>query len=656
MFFKIFSELGTTMTYREVFAMTFTANFLFYWFVVGVVSLLFHFLGKFYAPKITNKMPVESSFADSESIHSTTQILLKDRYKKNSSKSKANEDIYISGNGMKHGLFRYLGSLASWIAWFTFASIPAWLSGFSIIPLWAGILLSLVILLTRFLISLYSNCPISVVQSKENGGFGEVLSAMLQLHSKKVKFGFVFLIASAIFMNAATYQSCFNNHNDPTFEIPFYQGKYIYSSAMLRAFYLPKVCPPGPPCQLYATLPFETATSVFVNIHTNVGVKEVTINYDKKADYDSSGGKFRYSTISSTYITPSAYDMKGERNIYSVYLSGLDADTLYMLEVFYDGKSQKKIAYNTLPSTTSQEQYNLIYGGDLGLSKASQELTLAAKALEPKAIIVGGDFAYDDGEPYCYHTLDQTLKMFQDTINESLKRLVPLIVSVGNHDVGWNSMAKVNFAVNENGPSYYSAFVQHLNQDKDGLWEVPEVKERKTYHAHLIGNILNVALDPGYVSRYDGEQLEWLTKLSKDYQQFPKFAIYHDPIVTACHEGANNVAEGLKNWIPVFDNYKYMASFDHHTHYFKKTVPLRGMAPADDGTVYLGSGDWGVTPTVCNYDNSSKIFTSTAPLNHIWAVNVDPSEKKVNYKAILLNGTSIENFSLLMKDYVGTDL
>lgn len=46
-----------------------------------------------------------------------------------------------------------------------------------------------------------------------------------------------------------------------------------------RLFALRKACPPGPPCHLYTTLPEDSITSVFVNLHTHVGVNNVTIHY-----------------------------------------------------------------------------------------------------------------------------------------------------------------------------------------------------------------------------------------------------------------------------------------------------------------------------------------------------------------------------------------
>jgi hypothetical protein len=61
-------------------------------------------------------------------------------------------------------------------------------------------------------------------------------------------------------------------------------------------------------------------------------------------------------------------------------------------------------------------------------------------------IIIGGDDAYDDGDKTCYYSWD-TLYFLFEGINRKLDRLVPLIFSVGNHDVGYHALAsvKINF-------------------------------------------------------------------------------------------------------------------------------------------------------------------------------------------------------------------
>jgi hypothetical protein len=61
-------------------------------------------------------------------------------------------------------------------------------------------------------------------------------------------------------------------------------------------------------------------------------------------------------------------------------------------------------------------------------------------------IIIGGDVVYDDGMKNCYYSWDTFYDLF-DILNNKLNRIVPMIMTIGNHDVGYNALAnvKVNF-------------------------------------------------------------------------------------------------------------------------------------------------------------------------------------------------------------------
>ena len=50
------------------------------------------------------------------------------------------------------------------------------------------------------------------------------------------------------------------------------------------------------------------------------------------------------------------------------------------------------------------------------------------------AFVIGGDVVYDNGINSCFHSWDQFLDRFQ-SIFLAQNRLIPLILSVGNHDV-----------------------------------------------------------------------------------------------------------------------------------------------------------------------------------------------------------------------------
>lgn len=111
-------------------------------------------------------------------------------------------------------------------------------------------------------------------------------------------------------------------------------------------------------------------------------------------------------------------------------------------------------------------------------------------------LILGGDNAYDDGMRTCFDSWDDLYDML-DTLNARLNRLVPLILTIGNHDVGYNALAdvKLDFDDIDNLPYYFLFNPQHKGT-KD---QVPTVEERKSYHYHILGPTVHANIDSGYV-------------------------------------------------------------------------------------------------------------------------------------------------------------
>lgn len=55
------------------------------------------------------------------------------------------------------------------------------------------------------------------------------------------------------------------------------------------------------------------------------------------------------------------------------------------------------------------------------------------------------------------------------------------------------------------------------------------------------------------------------------------------------------IEKGLKYWAPAFDSGRFVAAFEHHTHFKKFTHKIKGdKVSKDDGVRYIGDGSWGV--------------------------------------------------------------
>lgn len=80
------------------------------------------------------------------------------------------------------------------------------------------------------------------------------------------------------------------------------------------------------------------------------------------------------------------------------------------------------------------------------MTAKAKRITKWIAAYDPDVIVIGGDLAYDNGMRTCYYSWDNFYYIFED-INKQLNRLVPLIMTIGNHDIGFDSLAKVTLSI-----------------------------------------------------------------------------------------------------------------------------------------------------------------------------------------------------------------
>ena len=170
-------------------------------------------------------------------------------------------------------------------------------------------------------------------------------------------------------------------------------------------------------------------------------------------------------------------------------------------------------------------------GGDVGLDKDASTLTSYLVEYNPHVLLIGGDNAYDDGMRTCFFSWDNFYDIM-DELNGKLNRMVPMALTVGNHDVGYNALAGINIDFNnvDDLPYYFLFNPQHRLL---GTNDVPDAKDRLSYHYHIIGPTIHVHLDSGYVKDFNSQRL-LIEKINNDYSKLYKFANYHNPIYPSC--------------------------------------------------------------------------------------------------------------------------
>lgn len=90
-------------------------------------------------------------------------------------------------------------------------------------------------------------------------------------------------------------------------------------------------------------------------------------------------------------------------------------------------------------------------------------MTSYLKEFKPDIIVLGGDTVYDNGLRTCYYNWDIFYSMFEP-VYEDLGRLIPLVMSIGNHDVGFDALDDVKISsTNEYLPLFLAYNPQHLS-------------------------------------------------------------------------------------------------------------------------------------------------------------------------------------------------
>lgn len=98
-------------------------------------------------------------------------------------------------------------------------------------------------------------------------------------------------------------------------------------------------------------------------------------------------------------------------------------------------------------------------GGDVGTSQNAKEVWQQVPA-DTDVIFIGGDIAYDNNMPACFFTWDLFLGDY-DAMSQRVGRIVPIVLAIGNHDVGLNANPHREIAYHDAYPIYFSFFPQH---------------------------------------------------------------------------------------------------------------------------------------------------------------------------------------------------
>lgn len=641
---------GKYLTYGEYFAFVSSAVAAIFSFIFCFLTLLLRWISTLDIP-INNppKKPPNSEkivYSSSNNYNSLNENIISQRTKPLEMQLKnvslENKNINESKNTSCLGK---IANVSSWLSVIILSLIPTFCSAFEVIGVFEAICLIFIIIYSKFLLEL-SYLENSTM--KKNDKCSIYFSNLIKKIKKTItKFPAYFFIGTALISAYSIgfplfgEKTCLCFYND---EIGLYLNFYgSINTKMTRYFQLKEACPPGPPCHIYATLPENSSSSVFINFHTNKQIKEAFIFYSEQNSILT-----EKNSQQSTLFDINNIEKNGERNVHSVLLNNLKPNTKYIISIYYDGKVQISKVYKTLPDSNIERNIIMINGGDVGNRPAAKIITQMIASFQPDIVLVGGDIAYDNNLPACYYAWDYYLSTYQK-MTDTVGYLVPLVLGIGNHDVGMNTMAQRKIDININGPFFFSFFPQHYRTTKDGskfIDGVPLIEERKSYFYHVFGKIVYISLDSGYLHDFGGNQTVWLDNILSRHDKTLKMANYHTPTYSSCGDkdkDKSHYLEALLFWVPLFDKHKVCSVFENHVHLFKRTKPITGNIYNENGTVYFGDGCWGIDPEItCQLVDIDGIFDVFAKVNHVWVSNV--TNNKIIHQAFDVNRTLLDSY------------
>lgn len=296
--------------------------------------------------------------------------------------------------------------------------------------------------------------------------------------------------------------------------------------------------------------------------------------------------------------------------VYVSQIEELESDRTYVFKV--EG-SRREFKFRTLPQKLSRE-VRFVVGGDVFYYWGSEVLERMNRAVaydDPDFVVIGGDLAYTTGtkrsmkgRQWEINRWQEFFRVMQRTMVTKDSRMIPMVPVVGNHDVHRRNMKRTNPDV------FYEVF--------------PFPEKGKAYRNMKVGNYLSFALlDTGHTWPIEGEQTEWLKSTLAEDEAPYLFAVYHVGAYPSVYKYKGTLPELIrKNWVPLFEKAHISGGFEHHSHGFKRTCPIKEGKKDPDGVIYFGDGSWGVPPRHVRTPEELWYLAISESINACWFVHL----------------------------------
>jgi hypothetical protein len=266
-----------------------------------------------------------------------------------------------------------------------------------------------------------------------------------------------------------------------------------------------------------------------------------------------------------------------DRVTHRVQLENLEPATEYR---FRFGPDSRSYTFRTMP-TRAERPIRFATGGDTMHEKQWWEKTnRQAMKYDPDFVLLGGDLFYEDGSPAKVQRVYDWLDGAKKTLVTESGRMVPIIASIGNHEV-----AGAYEKTPAEAPYYYN------------LFPFPGMQG---FNVLDIGDYMSlVILDSGHTNSIGGKQTAWLAGTLQQRRDVPHiFPIYHVPgypSVRAFEEKYS--AQVREHWSPLLIVTRFVSRLKITITLTSARIPFA----MDKSITHVASPTWAMAPgaSVC---------------------------------------------------------
>jgi acid phosphatase type 7 len=320
-------------------------------------------------------------------------------------------------------------------------------------------------------------------------------------------------------------------------------------------------------------------------------------------------------------------------DVHVVELTQLEPHTSYHFRL---PGSEKIYLFRTLPQELN-EPVVFVAGGDTHqcTTEMFAETNLKASQCEPYFALFGGDLAYasprnraqkEDSKRWI-----KWICCYSETMQTPSGYLIPLFVTLGNHDV----IGHYN-GTHDDAPFFYSLFA------------TPGLPGYKAIH---VSDYLSLyLLDSNHTNRIKGEQSLWLrAELAGRQKPTHSFACYHVPAYPSVRDAKQYESSQIRTyWCPLFEEFGINIVFENNDHAFKRTFPLKEGKVDPTGVVYIGDGSWGVKPRAPKKAKDTDYLAKTRQARQFLKVKLSKDAREV--WSITPNGDVIDHYVQFVKE------